>query len=95
MGTLPDGRVASDDEDAAPKLAYVLKPLKSIAYQSAVYRISRRFPNFMRNALMTMRAALAEATTSKSTSAKVQAVGRARLRQRRPVRTIRNGQATS
>ena len=37
-----------------PKLAYVLNRWKSIGYQSAVYRISRRFPNFMRKALMSM-----------------------------------------
>jgi monooxygenase len=37
-----------------PKLAYVLNRWKSIGYQSAVYRISRRFPNYMRKTLMTM-----------------------------------------
>jgi monooxygenase len=37
-----------------PKLAYVLNRWKSIGQQAAVYRISRRFPNFMRKSLMTM-----------------------------------------
>jgi monooxygenase len=37
-----------------PKLAYVLNRWKSIGYQSARYRISRKFPNFMRKSLMTM-----------------------------------------
>ncbi|MDT5012529.1 MAG: monooxygenase [Mycobacterium sp.] len=37
-----------------PKAAYVLNRWKSIGYQSAVFQISRRFPNFMRKTLMTM-----------------------------------------
>jgi len=37
-----------------PKLAYVVNRWKSIFVQSARYRISRRFPNFMRKTLMTM-----------------------------------------
>jgi monooxygenase len=38
------------------KHAYVLNRWKSILFQSAQYRISRRFPNFMRKTLMTMAA---------------------------------------
>jgi monooxygenase len=37
-----------------PKLAYVVNRWKSIGYQSFTYRLSRRFPNFMRKQLMTM-----------------------------------------
>ena len=37
-----------------PKLAYVLNRWKSILLQSAQYRISRRFPNFMRKQLRKM-----------------------------------------
>jgi monooxygenase len=37
-----------------PKLAYVLNRWKSILLQSVQYRISRRFPNFMRKQLMKM-----------------------------------------
>jgi len=36
------------------KPAYVVNRWKSIAFQSAQYRIARRFPNFMRKQLMTM-----------------------------------------
>jgi monooxygenase len=37
-----------------PKPAYVVNRWKSIGYQSLTYRLSRRFPNFMRKQLMTM-----------------------------------------
>jgi monooxygenase len=37
-----------------PKLAYVLNRWKSILFQSAQYRVSRRFPNFMRKTLMSL-----------------------------------------
>ena len=37
-----------------PRLAYVVNRWKSILLQSAQYRISRRFPNFMRKQLMKM-----------------------------------------
>ena len=56
IGALPDidSFAARTMKMLPPKLAYVLNRWKSIGQQSAVYRISRRFPNFMRKQLMTM-----------------------------------------
>jgi monooxygenase len=56
IGSLPDVDpfAVRTMKTLPPKLAYVLNRWKSIGYQSAVYRISRRFPNYMRKTLMTM-----------------------------------------
>jgi monooxygenase len=56
VGSLPDVDPFTIHTRRAlpPKAAYVLNRWKSILFQSAQYRISRRFPNFMRKALMTM-----------------------------------------
>jgi monooxygenase len=56
IGSLPevDPFAARTMKVLPAKAAYVVNRWKSIGYQSAVYRISRRFPNFMRKTLMTM-----------------------------------------
>ena len=56
IGALPDvDPFTVQTNKALPeKMAYVLNRWKSILFQSAQYRISRRFPNFMRKQLMTM-----------------------------------------
>jgi monooxygenase len=56
IGSLPDVDPFTVRMNKAlpAKPAYVLNRWKSILFQFAQYRISRRFPNFMRNALMTM-----------------------------------------
>ena len=56
IGALPDvDPFTVQTNKALPeKVAYVLNRWKSILFQSAQYRISRRFPNFMRKQLMTM-----------------------------------------
>jgi monooxygenase len=56
IGSLPDVDPFTVRMNKAlpAKPAYVVNRWKSILFQSAQYRISRRFPNFMRNALMTM-----------------------------------------
>jgi monooxygenase len=56
IGSLPDEDpfAVRTSKILPPKPAYVVNRWKSILFQWAQYRISRRFPNFMRNALMTM-----------------------------------------
>ena len=56
IGSLPDiDTFAARMMQTLPaKQAYMLTRWKNILFQSAQYRISRRFPNFMRKTLMTM-----------------------------------------
>ena len=56
IGSLPDVDPFTVRMNKAlpAKPAYVVNRWKSILFQSAQYRISRRFPNFMRKTLMTM-----------------------------------------
>ena len=56
IGSLPDVDPFTVRMNKAlpAKPAYVVNRWKSILFQFAQYRISRRFPNFMRKALMTM-----------------------------------------
>src|SRR6201997_5066261 len=56
IGSLPDVDpfAVRMHKTLPPKAAYVLNRWKSILFQSAQYRISRRFPNFMRKTLMNM-----------------------------------------
>ncbi len=56
VGALPDVDpfTVRTNKSLPEKPAYVLNRWKSILFQSAQYRISRRFPNFMRKTLMTM-----------------------------------------
>jgi monooxygenase len=56
IGALPDVDpfTVATNKRLPAKAAYVLNRWKSILFQSAQYRISRRFPNFMRKQLMTM-----------------------------------------
>lgn len=56
IGALPDVDTfaARMMRTLPPKPAYMIARWKNILFQSAQYRISRRFPNFMRNTLMTM-----------------------------------------
>jgi monooxygenase len=56
IGSLPDidAFAARMMRTLPPKPAYLVSRWKNILFQWAQYRISRRFPNFMRNALMTM-----------------------------------------
>jgi len=56
IGALPDVDTfaARMMRTLPPKPAYMITRWKNILFQSAQYRISRRFPNFMRNTLMTM-----------------------------------------
>jgi monooxygenase len=56
IGALPDvdSFTVRTNKTLPAKPAYVLNRWKSILFQSAQYRISRRFPNFMRKTLMTM-----------------------------------------
>jgi monooxygenase len=56
IGALPDVDpfTVQTNKMLPTKAAYVLNRWKSILFQSAQYRISRRFPNFMRKQLMTM-----------------------------------------
>src|SRR5690242_10851855 len=56
IGALPDVDpfTVRTNKALPEKPAYVLNRWKSILFQSAQYRIARRFPNFMRKTLMTM-----------------------------------------
>lgn len=56
IGALPDVDpfTVQTNKMLPTKVAYVLNRWKSILFQFAQYRISRRFPNFMRKQLMTM-----------------------------------------
>jgi monooxygenase len=56
IGSLPDVDpfTVRMNNTLPARAAYVVNRWKSILFQSAQYRISRRFPNFMRKALMTM-----------------------------------------
>src|SRR5246127_4068756 len=56
IGSLPDVDpfTVRMHKTLPPKAAYVVNRWKSILFQSAQYRIARRFPNFMRKTLMTM-----------------------------------------
>jgi monooxygenase len=56
IGSLPDVDpfTVRMNKTLPAKPAYVVNRWKSILFQSAQYRISRRFPNFMRKTLMTM-----------------------------------------
>jgi monooxygenase len=56
IGALPDVDTfaARMMRTLPPKPAYMITRWKNILFQSAQYRISRRFPNFMRNTLLTM-----------------------------------------
>ncbi|HUO38805.1 MAG TPA: NAD(P)/FAD-dependent oxidoreductase [Mycobacterium sp.] len=56
IGSLPDVDTfaARMMRTLPPKQAYALSRWKNILFQFAQYRISRRFPNFMRKTLMTM-----------------------------------------
>ena len=56
IGSLPDVDpfTVRTNKTLPAKPAYVLNRWKSILFQSAQYRISRRFPQFMRKTLMTM-----------------------------------------
>lgn len=56
IGALPDVDpfTVRTNKTLPEKPAYVLNRWKSILFQSAQYQISRRFPKFMRNQLMTM-----------------------------------------
>ena len=56
IGALPDVDpfTVRMNKTLPEKPAYVLNRWKSILFQSAQYRIARRFPNFMRKTLMTM-----------------------------------------
>ncbi len=63
------------------KPAYVVNRWKSILFQSAQYRIARRFPNFMRKTLMTMaqRRLTGGLRRAEAFRPEVQPVGRAAL----------------
>ena len=56
IGALPDVDpfTVRMNKTLPEKPAYVVNRWKSILFQSAQYRIARRFPNFMRKTLMTM-----------------------------------------
>src|SRR6476660_8520688 len=56
VGALPevDPFTVRMNKTLPEKPAYVVNRWKSIMFQSAQYRIARRFPNFMRKTLMTM-----------------------------------------
>ena len=56
IGSLPavDPFAVRMNKSLPAEAAYIVNRWKSILFQSAQYRISRRFPNFMRKTLMTM-----------------------------------------
>ena len=78
------------------KPAYVVNRWKSILFQSAQYRIARRFPKFMRKTLMTMaERRLPEGyDVEKHFGPQLQPVGPAAVpgAQRRPVQDHQEGQ---
>ncbi len=99
IGALPDidPFTVRTNKTLPTKPAYVVNRWKSILFQSAQYQISRRFPKFMRKALMTMaQRRLPEGyEVREALRAELQPVGSAAVpgAQRRPVQTIRDGKA--
>ncbi len=99
IGALPDMDpfTVRMNKSLPEKPAYVVNRWKSILFQSAQYQIARRFPKFMRKALMTMARAAAAGglRRGEALQAEVQPVGPAAVpgAQRRSVQDDPQGKA--